>query len=162
MKRSTLWPIGIGAVLLITVAANIALYYVAGNDPSFVIEPNYYAKAIAWDSTMAQSALNQRLGWHLAPALSPYTSRDGATLSVTLTDSSGVPITDATVKVAAIYNARAATILESTLTQDQSAYVAHLPVGHRGQWELRFDVNRRGTRFTAIERVDAVESGPRS
>ena len=69
MKRGSMWPIGIAAVLLATVAANIALYYVAGNDPSFVIEPNYYAKAIAWDSTMAQSALNQRLGWHLAPAL---------------------------------------------------------------------------------------------
>jgi hypothetical protein len=162
MKRGTMWPIGIAAVLLTTVGANIALYYVAGNDPSFVIEPNYYAKAIAWDSTMAQSALNQRLGWHLAPAVTAYSARDGATLSVTLTDSVGAPIDDATVKVAAVYNARAATVLESTLRYDRPVYVAHLPVSHRGQWELRFDVSRGGKRFTTTERVEVVEAGPRS
>jgi len=162
MKRSTRWPLGIAGVLLATVVANIALYYVAGSDPSFVIEPNYYAKAIAWDSTMAQSAMNQKLGWHLAPSLAAYTMRDGAELSVRLTDSTGAPIDDATVKVAALYNARAATVVESTLHLDHASYVAHLPVSHRGQWELRFDVTRAGQRFTATERVEAVEASPRS
>ena len=55
MNASRLWPWAIGAVLLITVAANLALFHVAGSDPSFVIEPDYYAKAVAWDSTMAQT-----------------------------------------------------------------------------------------------------------
>jgi nitrogen fixation protein FixH len=162
MKPGTLWPIGIAGVLLATVAANIALFYVAGSDPSFVIEPNYYAKGIAWDSTMAQSAMNQKLGWHLAPSLAEYTVRDGAVLSVRLTDSTGATIDDATVKVAALYNARAATVVESTLQFDSAAYVARLPVSHRGQWELRFDVTRAGQRFTTTERVEAVEASPRS
>jgi len=161
MKRGTMWPIAIGAVLLATVSANIVLYYVAGNDPSFVIEPNYYAKAVAWDSTMAQSALNQRLGWHLSPAMGSYTPRDGAALTVTLTDSVGSAIDDATIKVAAVYNARAGTILESTLHRDRMAYVTRLPVSHGGQWELRFDVTRGGTHFTSTERLDVSESEPK-
>ena len=65
-------------------------------------------------------------------------------------------------KVAAVYNARAATVLESTLRYDHAMYVAHLPVSHRGQWELRFDVSRGGKRFTTTERVEVVEAGPRS
>jgi len=163
MKQHHWWPIGLAAVLLATVCANFALLYVARGDPSLAIEPNYYAKAIAWDSTMAQRTTDARLGWHIVPHLGAFSADAGAVLSITLTDSTGVPIEDATVKVSALYNGRAAVVLESTLRHDAGAYSTTLPVSHRGQWELRFDVRRGAERFTNTARVEATaRSGPAS
>jgi nitrogen fixation protein FixH len=160
MKPATRWPVGILLVLATTVTANAVLYYVAGADPSFAIEPNYYAKAVAWDSTAAQGKRNTALGWRLSPSLTPFVPRVGARLSVALADAAGAPITDAIVKVSALYNARANTVLESTLRPDTSGYATILGVSHAGQWEFRFDVTRRGQHFTSTVRLDAVRAAP--
>jgi hypothetical protein len=163
MKRATWWPIGIATVLATTVGANVALLYVSSGDPSLAIEPNYYAKAIAWDSSMAQSARNERLGWHIVPRLGAFTARDGAVLTVTVSDSTGAAIDDASVTVSALYNGRAAVVLEQTLEHADRAYHATLPVSHRGQWELRFDIRRGTERFTNTTRIEATErTGPAS
>jgi FixH len=153
MKPEKRWPVGISVVLGVTVAANAVLYYVAGADPSFAIEPNYYAKAVKWDSTLAQRSA--ALGWRLSPALTPFVPRVGARLSVALADSSGAPITDAIVKVSALYNARAGTVLESVLRPDTNGYNTILGIAHAGLWEFRFDVTRRRQHFTSTVRLDA-------
>lgn len=158
MKRAMMWPLGISALLTLTVGANIALYVVARDDPSFAIEPNYYAKAVAWDSTVAQGRRNAALGWRLTPALGAYTAGEGALLSVTLTDSSGARIADAVVNVSALYTARAARVLASTMVADEHGYRTRLAVQHVGQWELRFDVSRGTDRFTAVSRVESVRA----
>ena len=160
MKKSTWWPIGIIGVLAVTVGVNLFLFHVAGDDPSMVIEPNYYAKAVAWDSTLAQDKRNVALGWRLSPSLDAFSMKEGARLTVTLVDSTGRPIPGATVKVSALYNARADRILESTLSPAGSRYEAKIKVDHGGQWELRFDVTRGADRFTATTRIDAVSASP--
>ena len=160
MKRGSGWPLGVVAILAATVGLNIWVLRVANDDPSFAIEPDYYQKAVDWDSTMAQQRRNLALGWHLAPTLGAFTTRDGARLQVTLTDASGASIADATVKVAAFYNARANDVIDTTLHPDSSGYGATLPVKYGGVWELQFDVNRGGTRFTSTSRVEAVPAGP--
>lgn len=157
MKRATLWPIGLAGVLTLTVAGNVALYLVARDDPSFAIEPDYYAKAIAWDSTIAQARRNDTLGWRLTPTLEEF-GRDGARLHVTLTDSTGRRIPDAVVNVSAMYVARAGHVLASTLERDDDGYSTRLAVHDGGQWELRFDVTRGSDRFTAISRVEAMRA----
>jgi hypothetical protein len=81
--------------------------------------------------------------------------RVGARLSVTLADSSGAPITDAIVKVSALYNARAGTVLESVLRPDTNGYNTILGIAHAGLWEFRFDVTRRRQHFTSTVRLDA-------
>jgi nitrogen fixation protein FixH len=156
MTSGKLWPIGIVLVLGTTVVANLLLMKVAGSDPSFVIESDYYAKAVAWDSTLAQVKRNDVLGWHLTPTLSAFTPRSGATLTAALTDSSGVPITDAVVKVSAFYNARAGTVFDARLARSVAGYETSLPVNHAGQWELRFDVTRGTQHYTEASRLDAV------
>jgi len=158
MKRGALWPIGVAGVLALTVGANIALYLVARGDPSFAIEPDYYAKAVAWDSTVTQARRSAALGWRVTPSLASFAPRTGARLSVTITDSLGRQISDAVVRVSAVYNARAATVLASTLTLDERGYSAVLPVAYSGQWELRFDVTRGADHFTTTSRVDAVRT----
>jgi hypothetical protein len=161
MKKGLGWPIGIATILLLTVAANVWVFVVAGDDPSFAIEPDYYAKAVAWDSTLAQARRNETLRWQLAPKLAGFSPRDGAQLSVSLTDSAGQPISGATIKVFALFNARAANVLASTLHADSAGYSTRLAVNHRGEWELRFDVRRGDDHFTADVRVIAEPvSGP--
>lgn len=156
MKRGIGWPIGVAAILAATVGLNIWVFRVANDDPSFAIEPDYYQKAVDWDSTLAQRRANLALGWHLAPTLGAFTMRDGARLQVTLTDASGATIHGATVRVAAFFNARANDIIDTTLHPDSTGYAATLPVTHGGVWELQFHVTRGGTRFTSTSRVEAV------
>ncbi len=158
MKRGTLWPIGIAAILSATVAANIWLAVVAGGDPSFAIEPNYYQKGVQWDSTLAQAERNAALGWRIEPSLAAFTTRGGAVLRVALTDSTGAAIDDATITVAALFNARAGSVLDATLVHDTAGYSVRLPVRHGGQWELRFAVSRGGQRFTAVSRIEATRA----
>ena len=69
MKRGAWWPIGITTVLATTVAANLWVMRIANDDPSFAIEPDYYQKAIMWDSTLAQARRDAILGWRLTPQL---------------------------------------------------------------------------------------------
>lgn len=162
MKRGTLWPLGIGAILAITVGVNIAVYYVANDDPSLAIERDYYRKAVNWDSTLAQERVNHTLGWRLTPSLGTFTPTQGADLRVSLTDSTGAPVAGATVKVSAFYNARANQILDTTLAPAAGGYEGRLRVNHSGVWELRFEVTRGDARFTATSRVEAAAgaSGP--
>jgi hypothetical protein len=75
-----------------------------------VIEKEYYRKAIDWDHAMAQERANQSLGWRLAPVLAAYDSGEGADLRVHLADAAGAPILDASLKVDALFNARAADV----------------------------------------------------
>jgi hypothetical protein len=160
MKRGIAWPIGVAAVLAITIGANIWVAVIAGDDPSFAIEPDYYRKAVTWDSTLAQQRANERLGWHLIPTLGAVSRRGTTPLTVRIVDSTGTSISDATVHVSAFYNARANTVLEAALTPDAGGYEARLPIAHAGAWELRFEVHRGDERFTAVSRVDAVPGGP--
>jgi hypothetical protein len=161
MKRSSWWPIAVVAILALTVGANFWIYYVANDDQGIAIEPDYYQKAVAWDSTMAQARANRSLAWIVTPSLAAFTPHDGADLRVTLTDSTGAAISDATVTVSAFYNARAGEVSGATLAARAGGYETRLPVHHGGLWELRFDVRRGTVHFTSTSRVEAVPAaGP--
>lgn len=156
MKRGMWWPIGITAVLAITVGANFWVLAVANDDPSFAIEPDYYQKALKWDDEMSQQQRNATLKWQLTPALAPF-GQQGAVLTVRLTDSTGAALTGATVTVAALANARANAILDATLAPaPHDSYAVVLPIARAGEWELRFEAVRGAERFTAVRRVEAT------
>lgn len=162
MKRGAWWPIGVAAILATTVGVNVWVAVIAGSDPSFSVEPNYYAKAIAWDSTMAQERENQRLGWRIEPRLGEISAARDARLDVVLLDSTGAPIRDATVRVAAFFNARASHIVDATLQPNATDYTTQLPMTHAGDWELRFDVRRGKEHFTNTTRIEAVAAARKS
>ena len=156
MKRGTWWPIGITTVLAATVVANIWVMRVASDDPSFAIEPDYYRKAIEWDSTLAQARQDSILGWRLTPNLQVVDATGKTRLSATLTDSTGAPISGAVVKVAALPVARANEVHEVTLAAAGAGeYAAQLDSRREGRWELRFDVRAGSIRFTEVARVEA-------
>ena len=156
MKRGTWWPIGVTGVLATTVAANLWVMTIANDDPSFAIEPDYYQKAITWDTTLAQARRNERLGWRLTPTLGSIGANGKTQLSATLTDSLGVAIPDAVVHVTAMPVARANQIHEATLASvGQGEYAVELDARRAGRWELRFDVRVGATHFTETARVEA-------
>src|SRR5688500_20140504 len=102
MKRGLCWPIAVTGILATTVAANIWVMMIASDDPSFAIEEDYYRKALAWDTTLAQAARNAALGWHLTPEMGPIGNEGRAVLPARLTDSLGAAIQNAVVLVTAV------------------------------------------------------------
>lgn len=161
-RNGRLWPWAIVLVLGLTVGGNLWVMRVAGSDPSFAIEPDYYQQAIDWDSTMAQTTRNDALGWALTAQISPPLASGATEVVAMLRDASGAPLTGATVRVAASHNARGTEILTAELTDaGDGRYVATIPAARRGLWELRFEAARNGEQFTATVRTDTTRDPAR-
>ncbi|MEK7402339.1 MAG: FixH family protein [Gemmatimonadota bacterium] len=157
MKADLRWPVGITVLLAVFVVANLLVMRIAGTDPSFAIEPDYYQKAVAFDSTMALERQSAALRWTVTSAIVRDSS--GATLTVTLTDALGQPVTGASVTASARFNARANDVLSAALREaGPGRYLAPLDVRHAGQWEVRVDATRGPQRFLASTRTEAPAS----
>ncbi|MDZ4674903.1 MAG: FixH family protein [Gemmatimonadota bacterium] len=156
-----LWPWALGGVLGLTVIGNLWVMRLASADPSFSIEPDYYRKAVDWDSTMAQQARSAALGWRLTVRSMHPTADGRAVLAVQLVDPAGAPLSDATVTVAATHNARADRVATATLTPAGAGVYTGLIAGSRpGIWELRFLATRGNDRFAARLRHDTERDAP--
>ena len=102
--RCTVVAGGPAAVLAVTVVANVALLWKANSDPSFAVEPDYYQRAVLWDSTVAQRHRSDALHWRAAVRLAPPEGGE-ATILVTLTTQEGAPVDSADVRAEASHNA---------------------------------------------------------
>jgi len=152
-RDGRLWPWGVGLVLGVTMAGNFWVMRLASADASFAIEPDYYRKAVAWDSTIAQAGRNTALGWHLDASLGRGPAGSPGGLEVILQSADGTPVDSATIRVEATHNARAAEILTADLRPTgRGRYRADLPTTRRGRWELRFTAVRGADHFTATLR----------
>lgn len=147
-RKGLFWPWFVGALLVATVGGQGIMYYAATHDPTFAIEPDYYAKAVAWDSTMARERASAALGWRAwvtiarGPAGRPR-------LSVRVADSTGVPVTGANVRAVLISNLDAAHPLAVDLPDSaRGQYEADLDRPHVGLWEVRLDVRTAGADFS--------------
>lgn len=157
MKKGLQWPIGVVAVLALTVAANIYVAVRANDDPSVHIERDYYQKAVRFDADQALRKRSERLGWRLQLA----SSRAGTgqeTISVVLVDSAGSPVRGAVVRLAAHAVARANDVFTGTAVAAGDRYVTTLPMARRGLWDVEVEVVRGGDRFVATQRLDLPEA----
>jgi nitrogen fixation protein FixH len=156
MRAAKLWPLAVVAVLVVTIGANVLIYYLARDPGAAVVERDYYRRAVGWDSTMAQARRNAALGWRLEAGLGTVTPA-GATLTVRLTDRAGAPLAGAVVRVEAVHNRDAAHPVAAALAPGgDGAYAATLPLRRLGMWELRFEVTRGAERFTQSLRREAA------
>lgn len=154
MRPGAAWPIGITALLLATVVANVVVMRVATNDPAFAIEPDYYRKAVHYDDVMAQERTNQRLGWQLTAQVDPIIRTRPARVTVTARDAHGAPLTGARLAVMARFNARANDTLTTGLREESPGrYAGTLPMVFPGAWELRLEAVRDSARYLATTRV---------
>ena len=159
MKSGAAWPWAIAAVLGLTVVANIMLWRAANAPGTNDLEPDYYRRAIAWDSTQAARVRSARLGWSARASLARATS-GGERLEVALVTPEGQPVTGAAVQVEGVHNLDPGHPEHWTLVEQQDggyALPVHLP--HAGRWELRVTAARGDERFECIEHADAVLEG---
>lgn len=155
MKPGSGWPIGIVAILTATVVANIVVMRIASSDASFAIEPDYYQKAVAFDSTLATERRSLTLGWSAASTLVADDSTGRPLLTVTLVDRAQQPVQGATVTVAALANLRANDVVNAALTEvSPGRYQARLSAHVAGQWEIRIDAVRGTDHFVESTRTD--------
>jgi len=157
-SRGWYWPVGLAALLVGSAGANIALVVVTSRDASFAVEPDYYAKALAWDETMAQQARNEALGWSLGLRVEPTGQRGRMMVTARLTDSASAPLLGARVAIEARHNARANRVLTATLEPRDVGYEAAMPLARPGLWEFRVRVTRGPDVFTSTLMRDVPEA----
>jgi nitrogen fixation protein FixH len=155
MRAERLWPLAVVAVLALTVGASAVLLWLTRDPGAAAVEPDYYRRALKWDSTAAVERRAAELGWSLDAALGPV-SRSGAALTARLADRGGAPLDGAAVEVVAIHNLDALHPLRARLAPaGAGVYTATLPLRHAGRWELRFTVARGAERCAVALHRDA-------
>lgn len=152
LESGRLWPWFIALLLVATAGGQFVMVYAATHDPTFAVEPDYYKKAVAWDTTMVRERENLRLGWQAAGSMARTDA--GAEVRIALTDSTGSPVAGAEVRVMAIHNLDGSHPVAIVLRESGPAYRGVLPDARRGLWELRLDVVRGTIHFTPSLRVD--------
>lgn len=158
MNASKLWPAALIAVLAITVAANAAIYWTANHDRSFAVEPDYYQRAVDWDSTVARAKRSAALGWVTQVDLAPPEGGK-ATLSVTITTHDGAPLDSADVRASLSHNAEGARIFSlQLLPAGPGRYAARVPSTAQGLWRVDLSATRGQDAY--IRRVTADNGTP--
>jgi nitrogen fixation protein FixH len=153
--KSVVWPAAVIAALAVTVAANGVMLWAASGRGAAAVEPDYYRKAVAWDSTLALRRSSEELGWRLDAALRPAEA-GGTELSLRLTGRDGRPIAGAETRVTAIHNLDPNhPIVGRLFTDPDGTGRAALDLRHPGRWELRFDAVRGAERFVTVLRREA-------
>jgi len=150
------WPAIVIALLATHLTVGGVMLYFATMDPSFAVEEDYYAKALAWDSTARQRGENAELGWsasvRVADSAGPLLER---AVTLTLVDAAGAPVERAGVRLVAFHNARSDDRLESAMSESRpGVYTADLRIRRPGVWEFRVTAERGADRFTDSLRSD--------
>ncbi|HSL16658.1 MAG TPA: FixH family protein [Methylomirabilota bacterium] len=161
VSPGTLIPLLIAGALALHVIGSLVMVWIATTDDSYAVEPDYYAKALAWDERRAQEELNAELGWRLEFTVEPAAPGADPTVRATLTGASGEPITGAQIEVEAFSNVRRDDILTAVLGPAPEGYRAALPMRGNGRWEFRFSVTRNEDVFTYRETRHVYTELPR-
>jgi len=160
MKKGMGWPIGIVTILLASVVGNVAVIMITRDDPSFSVEPDYYRKAVEWDSTVAMQARSDALDWHVAARVEPGINAQSQ-LTLDLTDAQGAIVRDATLRGSLLHIARADDVQQVAFTQSvDGSYVAMVPMQRIGVWELRLTADQGTSHYVQTVRVETSAPAP--
>ncbi len=160
-QRLKLWPGIVVCLLGANVVGTLYATHLAGNDPHAAVEPDYYQKAVGWDSTMAQERRNEVLGWQVTPSLGAIGTARTSTIGLSVLDGAGRPVTGASVHVDAVAVMQADSVVRATLDDlGSGAYGAPLAIRRTGLWEVHVSVVRGAERYTRTLRLDVSASEP--
>jgi nitrogen fixation protein FixH len=162
-QRGWYWPWLLAAGLLATVTVNTVMLFAANSDRNGVaVEPDYYKKAVAWDSTLALQAESEALGWRVDASLSrderPSASiATAGNVSVTLTDRAGAPLSGVNVATTLIHNTAPNDRITIPLKETApGVYSANSRLAYLGRWELRVVASRGSERFASVLHPELV------
>ncbi|MBL9118474.1 MAG: FixH family protein [Phycisphaerae bacterium] len=138
-------PIGLLA-LSVTVGLTTVALAVAGHPIG--AEPDYYAKAAAWDSHRAQVAVNDKLRWNVAPAI--VAGADGnPKLQIEIRDKYAglIDAESADLEAIPIVSADIREIGPMTRTET-GRFERRLQARVAGQWEFRLTIRKGDVTYT--------------
>ncbi|MCP3903917.1 MAG: hypothetical protein GY715_09810 [Planctomycetes bacterium] len=152
MRAKVTWISIIVGILALSVLSYAVLIFAALTDPSFAIEENYEAKAANWNELARERDKSDRLGWTVTLATTPA-ERDHRRLELTVTDSHGQPVREATVAVEALHVARAADIERVSLAEEaDGVYAVPVRMRRSGIWEFRIRIEQGGDVYVQTHR----------
>lgn len=136
------------------------LAHIAMDDPHFALEPNYYDKAVHWDSARAERSESRAVWLHLTLTEPRVDASGSAELELRITDAAGAAFPNAAVAAVAFPNAFATRIQRLTLTEaGPGVYRAKLERSVLGVWELRITVERGAARYHEVLRPQLRKAG---
>lgn len=148
-RAEWLWPMIIVGLLLMNVTIVVVTVVLAAGDPSAAVEPDYYAKALAFEGTMKQREANSRLGWMAEPTLRTATDARTPELVVRLTDRDHKPLTGARVTITAFPSARSGERQSLTAAPTSSGqYTTPIRIARGGIWIIRIVATLGDSTFT--------------
>lgn len=161
MRGGRAWIAGVVAVLAVTVVVYGRLVWLAHGRDAAVVEPDFYRRAVAWDSTRAAQARSDALGWTLEAALGRPGDAGEAPLTLRLADGAGRPVEGAAVRVTATHNRIADRALRADLAPvAPGVYAARLPLPLGGLWDLDVEAVCGADRFVRRVRCDTERGSP--
>lgn len=149
MKKGALWPAAIVGLIGLNVSIVGVTVYLATSDPSAVVEPGYYEKALAWNQTARLRDASVRLGWKAGIGVT------ADRLTVRLSDSAGAPVAGAAVSVVAFADARAGDRQDLSLAEySPGEYAGPMRVSRAGLWQFRIEARRGADTFVSTIEQD--------
>lgn len=149
------------AMVFALIGANMtvcAVTVVAARRSQPPIEGNYDAKALAWDESASQRAMNSRLGWRMR-AEADRSSSGETTLVLQLLDSEGRGIRIADVSIEVRAEGQAIGTSQVMTSGEDGRYTAPMARDARGWWEVQVVAQAGGMKFCEKTRVHVPEPG---
>lgn len=155
-KKGFFWmlvPIGL---LVTSVTGWLVMVSIAVDDPGFAVEVDYYKKASSFDAQIAQRVVNEELAYVVTVESFVLDKDSRARLRMSVLDHERKPLTGATVRAEAFFNARAGDI--RVLSFDSvvpGVYEAQIERATPGLWEVRVRIEGART-FTVNLRPELM------
>jgi nitrogen fixation protein FixH len=153
ISPSQRWPIIIVTVLVLQMVFGVWMARIAGSDPHHAVEPDYYNRAVNWDSAMAQSRRDRALGWKSTAEMT-RSSGGAAVLQIALVDSLGAAVAVDSVSAEALAVSHAGRINRVALSPRSDSYVGAIAEAAPGLWDVQLRAVRGADVFTAKLRTE--------
>lgn len=153
------WPIYLGGLLAMSVAACGVLVWVATRPDSPRPIKGYYEAAKTWDADEAVEEASVRLGWTVRyelPRDVPHYPGMPRPVDVRVTTREGAPVSGLSGRLLAIRPSNGRLNQEGALTelpQAPGTYRTLVRLDEPGAWEIRLDARQQALRFVHAARV---------
>lgn len=154
-QRKALWiPAIFVLAFVVIIAVNTIMVVLAVKTFSGLETNNAYDQGLGYNTTLAEAAQNDKLGWHAAIIFSPENA-DTRTIQVTMTDATGTPLPDLNVKAILVRPTNAGLDEVVQLKPlDHGRYEASFKPSALGNWDVRLRVEHGGTKWQHNQRID--------
>ena len=148
------WAFVAGFALVI--AVNAALIWFAVGSFSGLAEAHPYQAGLAYNHTLAEARAQEALGWKADLSVTPTSAPGEVRVAASILDSAGHAIDGAMVEAAFVRPAAKGHDRTALLAPESDGrYAATVPLGLKGQWEIRLAVQSGGRSWQSIQRVMA-------